>query len=149
VGLATGGLLPGTIPQAWVVDVEPLVYGSEDAITVTVLVPVGVANETPLLQPDMALRAVNDAATASSNTIALHAPERMSLRRLTRSPTLRRPASHHSIELCAGEFGGLFTTIFNCVVPGGYGAAGVLAVNKICPGEKTQMALAGSVEATH
>jgi hypothetical protein len=53
-----------------VVVVEPLTYGSDDATTIAVLVPVGVANETPLLQPDVALRAVNDAAAAISNTIA-------------------------------------------------------------------------------
>jgi hypothetical protein len=73
----------------------------------------------------------------------------MSRRRLTRTSNPSRPASQHTIELCAGESGGLFTTIFNCVVVGGYGVVAVLGDSKVCPGEKTQMALAGGVEAWH
>src|SRR5271157_6607495 len=60
-----------------------------------------------------------------------------------------RPPSHHSIELCNGELGGLFTTTCRCVVAGGYEVAAVLAMTVTCPGENTQIALAGNEEARH
>ena len=107
------------VPHAWVVVVVPLEYGSEDATTVTVLLPGGVTNDMPLLQPETALTAAREAAAAMSKAKVLHAPVRINRRRMLKSPIPRMPASHHGSALWAGELGGLFTTIVKCVVNGG------------------------------
>lgn len=151
MGCEQGGWL-GPAVQGCVIglllELDPDAYGSTEATTVMELVPAGVRNWAPppqdMTPPAMAVRAADP---ISIQRIP-RAP-RIMRRRMQKSESPVRPPSHQGIELCAGEFGGLFTTTVSCVVAGGYGALGVLYSTGICPGEKTQIALAGNVEARH
>lgn len=136
------------MPQALTVEVEPLANGSAEAITVTVLVPVGVMYFILSLHADSPLAAIANRAIPANVVIVAQAP-RIILRRIQNRRNPVKPPTHQSIELCAGEFGGLSTTTFNCVVATGYGVVDVLANTLTWPGEKTQMALAGSEDAKH
>ena len=146
--MGSGRLVFELTPHGWVELVDPEVNGSEEAITVIVLVLAGVLKATPLLHAINPLAEIARRAAPISIVIVPHAP-RTNLRRVQKRSNPVKPPSHQIIEPCAGEFGGLFTTTVNVVVGGGYVVLEVLAITLICPGEKTQMELTGSEEAKH
>jgi hypothetical protein len=123
-------------------------YGSAEATTVIVLEPVGVAYETPFEQANTPLVATAKRTTPISIIAVVHAP-RIMRRRIQKSSRPVRLPSHHSMEPCAGELGGLLINTVSVVVSGGFGLPAVLAITISWPGEKTQMEFAGSEEATH
>lgn len=85
------------MPQAAVVLVEPLAYGSAEATTVTVLVPVGVLY-CMLVHAVSPLAAIANRAIPVSIVTVAQAP-RVNLRRTQNKSNPVKPPTHHSIEL--------------------------------------------------